>query len=375
MNRRRLFTVLLLVPVLPGTLVAFSSRNAGAKPADPVLVKARQSVTKGLGYLRHVQESDGSWGEYPATTALGLSAFLHNGRNEVNDPTVAKGVQFLLKAIRPDGGIYSNANAAVALPNYNTSLSIMALSLTHNPSYKGIILKAQRFLEKSQYDEVSGIQASNPAYGGIGYGDDPGDDKRPDLSNLSMALEALHDSGTPANAPVFKKAIVFLQRVQNRKESNDQAWEKTASGDGGFVYNSQGGAEASAGPGHSYGSMTYAGLKSYIYAGVSKNDPRAQSAFNWIRGHYSVDDHPGFGSTSLYYYYHTMAKTLDVYGQKIVRDTKGASHDWGHDLAARISAVQRPDGSWYNDNARYWENQPPLVTSYSLIALSYCLKR
>ncbi len=371
---RRLFATLLLAPVLPGALLAGSLSRSQAKPADPVLVRARQSVAKGLGYLRHVQEPDGSWGEYPATTALSLSAFLHNGRNEVNDSAVAKGVQFLLKAARPDGGIYSSANAAVALPNYNTSLGIMALSLTHNPSYKGVIQRAQRFLEKSQYDESSGIGPSSPMYGGIGYGDDPGDDKRPDLSNMAMALEALHDSGTPANAPVFKKAIIFLQRVQNRRESNDQAWVKTATNDGGFVYNSQGGAEASAGPGHSYGSMTYAGLKSYIYAGVSKNDPRAQSAFNWIRGHYTVDEHPGFGSTSLYYYYHTMAKTLDVYGQKLVRDSAGKTHDWGHDLAARITAVQRPDGSWYNANSRYWENQPPLVTSYSLIALSYCLK-
>jgi len=123
------------------------------------------------------------------------------------------------------------------------------------------------------------------------------------------------------------------------------------------------------------GAMTYAGVKSYIYAGVSKNDPRVKAAWDWIRGHYTVAEHPGMGDTSLYYYYHTMAKTLDVYGQKKVQDTKGQSHDWQHDLAAQLAAAQHPDGSWFSSNSRYWENQPGLVTSYSLITLSYCLKK
>jgi len=121
--------------------------------------------------------------------------------------------------------------------------------------------------------------------------------------------------------------------------------------------------------------MSYAGLKSYIYCGVSRSDPRAQAAWSWIGAHYTVTEHPGMGDTSLYYYYHTMAKTLDVYGQKMVRDTGGRPHDWSRDLAEQLVRRQHPDGSWYNDNARFWENQPSLVTRNSLIALSYCLKR
>ena len=356
-------------------LCAFTS-VAQAAPPDLILRKAAQAVSRGIDYLHRTQETDGSWGHYPATTALALSGLLRNGKTETNDAAVAHAVQFLIKSAQTDGSICSKSNPATALPNYNTSLAIMALSQTKNPVYKPTIRKALFYLEKVQFDEAEGIKPGNPLYGGIGYGDDPGDDTHPDLSNLQMALEALHEGGAPSGAPVFKKALIFLQRVQNRTESNDQSWVKQGPNDGGFAYTSQGGSPADENNGKkhsSYGSMTYAGLKSYLYAGVNKYDARAQAAWNWIRGNYSVSEHPGMGSTSLYYYYHTMAKTLDVYGQKIINDVKGVKHDWTHDLSSALVAAQHPDGSWSNSNARYWENQPGLVTSYSLITLSYCL--
>ena len=356
-------------------LTGFIEPSFGQKKADASQALATQSITKGVAYLLKTQETDGSWGHYPATTALALSGLCLNGKSEANTPAVAKGFRFLIASEQANGGIYSPRNPAIALPNYNTSLAIMALVYSKNPVYKPAISKAQAFLEKSQFDEGAGISPNSPMYGGIGYGDDPGDDTHPDLSNLQFALEALHESGTPSNAPVFKKAIVFLQRVQNRKESNDQPWVNEGPNDGGFAYTSQGGSQAHDKTHDSYGSMTYAGLKSYIYAGVGKQDPRVKSAYDWIRGRYSVTENPAQGTAALYYYYHTMAKTLNIYGEKMVRDTKGKQHDWSKDLIGAIASAQKPDGSWFNTNSRYWENQPSLVTSYSLIALSYCVKK
>lgn len=345
--------------------------SAAPPPIRAQQAKWRRAVGRGEAYLRRTQETDGSWSEYPATTALAVSALLRGGHTEVADPDMARGVRFILRSVQPDGGIYSTANAATALPNYNTSLCAMTLAQTRNPAYRSFIARAQHFLESSQFDEADDVPPSDPRYGGIGYGSHP---DRPDLSNLQMALEALKDTGAGPNAPVWHKAIVFLQRAQNRKESNDQPWAQDASNDGGFVYDSRGRSYATGGDPHaSYGSMSYAGLKSYIYCGVTRSDPRVQAAWNWIRSHYTVKEHPGMGDTSLYYYYHTMAKTLDVYGTRIVRDAAGRPHDWASELADQLTADQRPDGSWYNDNARFWENQPPLVTSYTLIALSYCL--
>ncbi len=354
-------------------LLVSARRNSVAAPPDAGMGKAKAAMTKGLEYLRTTQEVDGSWGEYPATTALAVTAFLRNGKTELNEPAVSKGIRYILKAVKPNGAIYSDANAATALPNYNTAIALMALGLAKNAAYKPTIQKAQKYLEQSQLADDAGIVPSDPAYGGIGYGNHP---DRPDLSNLAMALQGLTESGVPSDAPVFQKAIVFLQRVQNRTESNDQAWAKDGSNDGGFAYDSTGKTMVTGGAAHSsMGAMTYSGLESYIYAGVSKQDPRAQAAWNWIRNHYTVAEHPGMGDTSLYYYYHAMAKTLDVYGQHLIKDSKGKTHDWAHDLAAEVVGRQHPDGSWYNTNSRYWENQPGLVTSYSLICLSYCLKR
>jgi squalene-hopene/tetraprenyl-beta-curcumene cyclase len=354
-------------------ILAFLCPVVSAAPPDADLTGAKVAVAKGLDYLRRTQEQDGSWSEYPATTALALSGFLRNGKTELTEPAVAKGVQFLLRSAKPNGAIYSDTNPATSLPNYNTAIALMALALTRNPAYKAVIQKAQQYLEGSQLAEPESIDRANPAYGGIGYGSHP---DRPDLSNLAMALQGLKESGVPSDAPVFQKAIVFLQRVQNRTESNDQAWVKDGPKDGGFAYDSTGKSQVKDQGEHaSMGAMTYSGLESYIYCGVSKQDPRVQAAWSWIRSHYTVSEHPGMGNTSLYYYYHAMAKTLDVFGQKVIKDAKGQTHNWAHDLASQIASQQHPDGSWYNTNTRYWENQPQLVTSYSLICLSYCLKR
>lgn len=377
MKPTRFRTPALLSLTLTVALLGSTDHVAQTGQTTNVKQKAQQTVTKGLNYLKSVQETDGSWSNYPATTALACAAFLRNGRTEVKEPAVAKGIQFILRSAKPNGAIYSDANPSTALPNYNTSLCVMALALTKNPAYKPTIEKAQKYLEQSQFDEGESISPSDPMYGGVGYGSKP---DRPDLSNLQMALEALKETGTGPNSPVWKKAITFLQRVQNRRETNDQEWVKEAGvvNDGGFIYDTKGRSDAdgiSGGKHSSYGSMTYAGLKSYIYAGVTKKDPRAQAAWNWIRGHYTVEEHPGMKDASLYYYYHTMAKTLDVYGEKIVQDTKGGKHNWAQDLATKLASVQHENGSWYNNNSRFWENQPALVTSYSLITLSYCMKQ
>jgi squalene-hopene/tetraprenyl-beta-curcumene cyclase len=118
--------------------------------------------------------------------------------------------------------------------------------------------------------------------------------------------------------------------------------------------------------------MTYAGLKSMIYAGVSRDDPRVKAAFEWIRKHYTLEENPGMGAQGLYYYYHTFAKALATLGEAKLVDANGQSHDWRADLAQHLIAAQKPDGSWINDNPRWLEGDPNLATAYALLALSYC---
>jgi squalene-hopene/tetraprenyl-beta-curcumene cyclase len=287
-------------------------------------------------------------------------------------PSVTRGAHFLAGMAQADGGIYDPRDPARALPNYNTALSLAALARVDDPAHRPLIRRAQAFLAGSQFDESRGYTRQHPAYGGIGYGSQP---DRPDLSNLQQALEALKDTDYPRNAPLWQKAIVFLQRCQNRESTNDQAWAQggtTAGGDGGFVYASNG--ESKAGEHRSYGSMTYAGLKSYLYCGVSRTDARAKAAWSWIRTHYTVSENPGMGEAGLYYHYHTMSKTLSVYGQRLLLAADGRRHPWAADLAAELVRRQQRDGAWVNQNPRWLEDNRDLVTSYALAALSRCLQ-
>ena len=60
--------------------------------------------------------------------------------------------------------------------------------------------------------------------------------------------------------------------------------------------------------------MTYAGLKSFLYAGLKKDDMRVKAAMDWIKRHYDLTENPGVGKQGLFYYYHVFAKALAVYG-------------------------------------------------------------
>jgi len=120
--------------------------------------------------------------------------------------------------------------------------------------------------------------------------------------------------------------------------------------------------------------MTYAGLKSMIYARLSRNDPRVAAAWNWVCRHWSVTENPGIGQQGLFYYYLTMARALNAVGQDVIVDADGARHDWRMELTGQLLKVQRADGSWANENGRWMEQIPELVTAYGILALEHCAR-
>ena len=165
----------------------------------------------------------------------------------------------------------------------------------------------------------------------------------------------------------YDNAIKFLERTQNYQKTNDQPY---ATDDGGFMYRP---GESKAGDTRSYGGMTYAGLKSFIHARLSKDDERVAAAFNWIRKNFSVFENPGLGEQGLYYYYHTMAKAMNIYGDEVIVDGNNTERKWREELADQLIKTQNTEGFWVNDNARWWENNPVLVTAYSILALEEIL--
>ncbi len=169
----------------------------------------------------------------------------------------------------------------------------------------------------------------------------------------------------------MKQALIFVSRCQNLETPHNTTPFAAKNPDGGFYYTAAGGGSSLAGKTpegglRSYGSMTYAGLKSMIYAGVKADDPRVKAAFEWIQKHYALADNPGMGDAGLYYYYHTFAKALDAMKVGELSDAAGAKHDWRRELREELVKRQQPDGSWVNKNARWMEGDPNLVTGYAL---------
>lgn len=338
-------------------MLSISQLSIAAEGNAALKGKVKKAVDTGMHWLRYNQQKNGSWSDNVGVTSLAVMAFMKSYRayNEEDDPFVRRGIEFILNNVKPDGSIYKEHP-----PSYNTALAILALETTKNPKYKEIIKKAQDYLIGLQSDEEEGYRPSDKYYGGIGYGGD----ERPDLSNLQFAIEALSESGLSKDNPVWQKAIRFIERCQNRSESNDQLWAKN---DGGFIYSPQ----KTFVPGFvSYGSMTFAGIKSLLFANVSKDDPRIKDGIEWVKKNWNLDENPNFGLQALYYYYDTLAKALSLYGEKTIKTADGVEHDWYAELAAKIVSLQSEDGYWVNTVTEYWEGNKDLVTAHALLALA-----
>ncbi len=369
-----------------GLLVSWCAleRAEPASKLGPDSEQWNRTVDKAIDYLKTTQAADGSWSaeKSPGVTGVVLTGMLYTGKVNAEDPAAQKALKYIESLVNAKAGHIAGKDPKVQLQNYVTSINVMALTAANRADrYKKIIGDAVEFLKRLQWDEEEGKGPGDDFYGGAGYDSK----KRPDLSNTQFFLDALKEAGVPSDDPAFKKALVFVSRCQNLKgEHNDQAWAGKID-DGSFIYSPAAGGQtkvqdkpnADGGlPG--YGSMTYAGIKSMIYCGVSKDDPRIKKAYEWITKHYTVDENPGMPKVrsqwGLYYYYHTMAKTLDTLGIDEVVDAGGKKHDWRADITAALAKRQRADGSWLNEN--HWlEADPNLVTGYALMALSYCKPR
>lgn len=355
----RLLLILLTATVLRGNLTL----------ADDSVTTMRE---KSIRFLRLTQAADGSWTESKLLGVTGLvtKSLLASGL-PADDPTVARGIANLLSHQQPDGGFYGKDSLQ---RNYETCITVMVLAAANaDGMYDERIRKAEAFLRELQWDQGEGIESSDPAWGGGGYGSH----ERPDMSNTQYLLEALTAAGVKSDDPAMQRIKVFVSRTQNFESAANDTPFAGKINDGGFYYTPAAGGESKAGVTpegglRSYGSMTYAGLKSLIYAGLKADDPRITAAKNWIRQNYTLTENPGMGAQGLYYYYHTFGKTMDTLGDEEFVDASGQKHNWKAELIARLSELQRPNGSWLNAQDRWYEGDPNLVTAYCLLALSHC---
>jgi squalene-hopene/tetraprenyl-beta-curcumene cyclase len=367
------------VTVLTAALLGIG-RSPAQAGKDGVDAKTYNAILdKAVAFLRKAQADDGSWSKArsPGCTGIVLTGLLQSGKITAADPMAEKALKYIETLINVKEGHIAGQDPRPQLLNYVTSINVMALQEAKRPDLYGKVVKnASDYLKKLQWDEGEGIDTKNNRYGGAGY-----DSKsRPDLSNTQFFIDALIASGVPKDDPALKKALVFVSRCQNAKtEFNTEPWAGKIN-DGGFIYTAADGGvtkvESEEGALISYGSMTYAGIKSMIYCGVGRDDVRVKRAFEWIQKHYRLDGNPGMPEArkerGLYYYYHTLAKTLHIMGVDEVTTPDGKKHNWRAELVAELAKRQQPDGSWVNANDQWMEGDPNLVMGYVLMALSHC---
>lgn len=344
-------------------------------------LELERALDKGVTWLNNEQNaSSGNWGEaeYPALTGLALRATLGHPDSVLVRKFAQNrkaGFEFLLSKVQSDGGIYGKG-----LASYNTSICMMALLQTKESKYDDIIRKARKFLINQQADFDKKGELDNTFDGGVGYGSRWA---HSDLSNTHLAMEALYYAKHSLKSKEgddleldWDAAIAFVQKCQNLPGSNKEKWVSEHEDDrGGFVYfpgssmagerESKNGSKAL----RSYGSMSYAGLLSFIYAEMKADDPRLVAVREWLRAHYSIKENPGMGEQGLYYYYHTMSKALSLSGIELIKDAEGKERDWRKELALELLNKQDAKGFWINENGRWWERDPILVTSYALLTL------
>ncbi len=333
------------------------------------------SVTRGLEYLRtRGMQSDGAVSPQIGIglTALAATAMLQNGISP-GDVALQKMLRIVSESAREDGGIYADDSR---LKMYETCVAMMCLQEANEKGeYDAILERAARYLKGEQFDEKRDKDPSDLEYGGVGYGGK----SRPDLSNTAYFIDALKSLGSEEHDEAIQKALTFVSRCQNLESPYNTTEQAAKVNDGGFYYNATEGVSAAGqtadGGLRSYGSMTYAGFKSMLYAGLDEQDPRVKAARTWIEKHYTVEENPGLGDAGLYYYYHLFAKALDAAQIDTLTDDSGEEHNWRAELVAHLSSLQAADGSWTNRNNRWMESDPNLATTFALLALSYCNQR
>ncbi len=374
---------------------------AAQRMSDAYRVRGEAVADRLEAYLLSQQDqASGGWGvnpqgvSFPAITGLVLNGLLLDPQADQSDPAIASAARYLIGWQQPNGGIYDKV-----LPSYNTSCSISALARIDSPEARKAVRDATEFLLTLQWQEpgqspgqetpgpgAKHVERSHPYYGGVGYGSH----SRPDASNLTLFLQALEDAGYEHDGPAVQRALVFLSRIQMDERINDMAYANGSS-QGGFIY-STGTEGDTAGQGESkagmieetlddgstisrlraYGSMTYAGFKSFAYAKLADDDSRVESARRWLSTHYTLDENPGLGMAGFYYYILVFGRAMDAWGEPVL-EVDGGDQRWAEDLIDRLEALQNDYGSMRSLDDRWMEADPVLISAYSLIALRHAL--
>lgn len=367
LQRKFALCLMALAAAVVATAVTSAQQPRGGKTRE-------QTIDAAIAFLKTTQAEDGSWskGASPGITGIVLTGLLKSGKVRPSEAPAAQAVKFVEAMISSEGHLAGGGRSFHK--NYITSVNLAALKATGDAKYASNITGATEYLKKGQVGATDGKSQEDRNFGGFGYG--PG--TRSDLSNTYFVLEALKIGGTAKDDPVYKRAMIFVSRMQNLKsEFNDQPWAAKIN-DGSFIYvlPQPGGRGNPDEPRPGYGSMTAAGVKSFLYCGLGREDERVKKGLDWLMKHYSVDFNPGrqegAGGQGYYYYLLTLAECLEALGDDEFVDAHGKKHDWRAEITRALMNRQKKDGSWVNDFGTWMESDANLCTGYALQTLAVC---
>lgn len=328
-----------------------------------------ESIAEGAAFLLSAQSGEGYWSDrhMPALTALPVWALAKIPEARASGVTnaIKKGVAYVLSVQREDGGFYvpKPGRGGSGLGNYNTAVCLSAL-------FESGICPSAPLLKAREYIASSQLTGDDTMAGGFGY-DKLSRRRYADLSNTSYALDAMRRTESLEEFRTggklvdldWDKALEFVDNLM-KKDGPDAggAAYNDRTPQAGTVTNSQNRVHLRA-----YGSMTYAAVLSMCHAKLDREDPRVRDSLEYCRRNWSVDENPGMGNQGLFYFYDIMARALSASGVE-----KVGQHDWKKELSTKVISLQKPNGSWYNDNNRFWESDPVLCTSFAMLVLQLC---
>lgn len=348
------------------SLLASITSPGAQEGAAPLHLSANEreaidrTIERGLGWLHSKQSEDGAWrparrtGVCPvALTAMALWASAEGRAPEAPGDSEALAARFLLSNRRADGGLYAEGRG---LRVYTSGVAARGLeafarsgSASHLEIARDVGLYAYRGgIPESFVDDQGLVQA-------------PGGDQR------ERAGEILATAGRLSGGE--RRALEFLARhapgagaERPPRRARDPRWKA---------------------PGPEDEALSYEDVLPLVYAELRPEQQLARRARGALRRFYTLEENPdltrawtrsGFHhpEQGLYYYYLGVTRVLTAFSTPKLVLEDGTEHDWPRELAKALMKRQREDGSWVNENARWWEGEPVLTTAYALLALRRC---
>ncbi|HWP41162.1 MAG TPA: prenyltransferase/squalene oxidase repeat-containing protein [Tepidisphaeraceae bacterium] len=388
-------------------LLVLIASAADARAADATLQRRiEQALESAGGYLVARQSPDGAWrsgvhgsfrdgaGLTPhVMTTLYFLASEHPPAAE----SIERGLQFLI-AITDEQGQLRPGVAQLSFPVYSSAEISWVLAMCDRMRHPAIERAWIARLRERQLNAARGWDRQDPEFGGWGYS--PAIPRKlpagarglmvdSNLSATVFALGALRVARVPRDDPVWRDALVFIDRCQNFQDDplrRDERYD-----DGGFFFmpadaarNKPGAVPGSGQPGageryHSYGTMTADGVRAMLACGRRHDHPRVVAAGQWLARNFDASSNPGrfnpdrqfLRESSYYYWVWSASHAMTRLGLREIQTTRGRI-DWRVALVEELLRRQRSDGSWANDASGLKEDDPLVATPFAAAALVVC---